>query len=278
MPNRVFIINSTPQYYDTAPALPQMNFGNLFSNSFMPQYQDYSPYSFQGQMSPTNNYGSFNGVNALLSVLSLINIVNMFKNDNNNAVFSQEKTTPVSENNLPQLRQRTRKTNSINKNIPPPPPMPAAEPLTSSLDPFSDKGTAEKSQKSKFKFPVAGGILSSKFGRRKDPITGKNGAFHSGVDIKAPVGSPIAAAKEGIVKEVVHDSGKEGYGNYVVIEHSDGTTSLYGHCNELNVKKGQSVQKGQSIATVGSTGRSTGPHVHFEVKDANGKPVDPEIA
>ncbi len=115
------------------------------------------------------------------------------------------------------------------------------------------------------------GAVSSPFGWRNDPFTGQR-AFHAGVDYKAPEGAPVRACWDG---EVVFAGEKPGYGNIVVLEHSGGWRSFYGHAEGLDVSKGDSVQAGRKIATVGSTGRSTGPHLHFELRH-QGQAFDPE--
>lgn len=110
------------------------------------------------------------------------------------------------------------------------------------------------------------GPIRSRFGPRIDPID-KVPRFHRGVDIAAPTGTPIGAAAEG---RVVFAGWHKGHGNFVVIEHSDGTVTRYAHASKLLVREGDYVQSGQSIALVGSTGHSTGPHLHFEViKEGN---------
>ncbi|PTN39088.1 peptidoglycan DD-metalloendopeptidase family protein [Desulfonatronum sp. SC1] len=106
------------------------------------------------------------------------------------------------------------------------------------------------------------GRVSSGFGWRRDPFTGEQ-AWHSGVDMVAPKGAPIGAAWDG---RVVFVGQRGGYGNMVVLEHSGGWRSYYAHNDQNSVKVGDKVQAGQQIATVGSTGRSTGPHLHFEVR------------
>ncbi len=112
--------------------------------------------------------------------------------------------------------------------------------------------------------------VSSNFGLRLDPFSGKERAHH-GLDIAAPAGSPVLAAADGVVRY----AGKRGvYGNVVILSHADGTESRYAHCNTLGVRAGDRVDAGANIATVGSTGRSTGPHLHFEVR-RDGTPVDP---
>ena len=117
---------------------------------------------------------------------------------------------------------------------------------------------------------VVDGRVTSRFGMRSDPFHGKQ-RHHKGLDIAAPVGTPIHPIREGTV---VSAGKRGGYGNVIVVEHGDGTTSLYAHCEELKAKKGQRVGRGDIIATVGSTGRSTGPHLHLEVHK-NGSAVDP---
>jgi murein DD-endopeptidase MepM/ murein hydrolase activator NlpD len=117
--------------------------------------------------------------------------------------------------------------------------------------------------------PVTG-RLTSQFGARRDPIHGHR-RFHRGLDIAAPRGTPIEAAAEG---RVVFAGRQRGYGNTVIIEHSDGRRTRYAHAQTLHVKAGDSVAAGQAIATVGATGRATGPHLHFEVIE-DGRQIDP---
>ena len=114
------------------------------------------------------------------------------------------------------------------------------------------------------------GRLSSKFGPRVHPITGQLRP-HRGVDFSAPTGTPISAAAGGTVTF----SGEQGgYGNVVIIDHGDGTESRYAHQHTLDVAVGQTVRAGDQIGTVGSTGLSTGPHLHFEIR-RDGEAVDP---
>jgi murein DD-endopeptidase MepM/ murein hydrolase activator NlpD len=114
------------------------------------------------------------------------------------------------------------------------------------------------------------GPIRSRFGPRIDPINGRL-RYHTGIDIAAPAGTPIGAAAAG---RVVFAGRNGGYGNMVIVEHADGTLTRYGHAEKLLVKKGDEVSSGQAIALVGSTGHSTGPHLHFEVK-RNGQFVNP---
>lgn len=118
-------------------------------------------------------------------------------------------------------------------------------------------------------WPVMGRITAS-FGERQDPFSGE-GEFHTGVDISAPMGFPIRATGDGVVRSAQHESG---YGNEVTIDHGFGFETLYGHMSNYIVTVGQHVGKGQVIGYVGVTGRSTGPHVHYEVR-INNTPVNP---
>ncbi len=121
-------------------------------------------------------------------------------------------------------------------------------------------------------WPVNQGYISSAWGHRISPFTSME-AFHEGVDIAADVGTKIYAAAAG---EIIFADYKAGYGRFIVIQHKYGYATAYGHCDRLYVSVGSKVKKGQLIATVGNTGMSTGPHVHFEVR-INGIPVDPEL-
>ena len=118
--------------------------------------------------------------------------------------------------------------------------------------------------------PVPMGYYSSNYGYRLDPITGRN-SFHTGVDLIAPHGTPIVAAAGGVVAAVGF---VPEYGNIVEVDHDNGLTSRYAHLSKMLVKVGDVVLKGQPIAHVGSTGRTTGPHLHFEVRE-KGIPLNP---
>ena len=118
-------------------------------------------------------------------------------------------------------------------------------------------------------WPISGPI-TSEFGWRTHPITGDQ-RFHSGLDIGGDYGVPVCAAQAGTV---TYAGWISGYGNTVIIDHGGGVTTLYGHNQSLAVGEGQSVAQGQVISYCGSTGNSTGPHCHFEVRQ-NGEPVSP---
>jgi murein DD-endopeptidase MepM/ murein hydrolase activator NlpD len=120
-------------------------------------------------------------------------------------------------------------------------------------------------------WPTEGGWMSSGFGLRSDPFTGRK-AYHEGVDIASRFGSRIKAMGGGVVS---HAGEKEGYGMTVEINHGTGVSTRYAHSSGVLVKVGDRVQKGQDIALVGTTGRSTGPHLHFEVL-RDGHAVDPQ--
>ena len=113
--------------------------------------------------------------------------------------------------------------------------------------------------------------VTSEFGNRVDPITGKRKG-HGGMDLAVPTGTPIRAALGGTVLVSKYNAG--GYGYYVMIDHGNGLATLYGHCSKLLAKVGQTVEAGDIIALSGSTGRSTGPHLHLEVR-VNGERANP---
>lgn len=120
-------------------------------------------------------------------------------------------------------------------------------------------------------FPTAAGTpVTSEFGWRTHPITGDR-KFHRGIDFGAAKGTPIYAVDAG---RVVFAGDKSGYGKAVVIQHQRGLSTLYGHASQLYVQQGQQVVRGQMIGAVGSTGFSTGPHLHFEVR-SNGVAQNP---
>jgi len=118
--------------------------------------------------------------------------------------------------------------------------------------------------------PTKKGWVSSRYGNRIDPFTGKS-AWHDGIDIAGKHGADIFAVASGVV---TFSGDRYGYGNLVEITHDNGYVTRYGHNSELVVSRGEVVRKGQVISKMGTTGRSTGPHIHFEVFK-NGRTVDP---
>ncbi|MBR2524662.1 MAG: peptidoglycan DD-metalloendopeptidase family protein [Clostridiales bacterium] len=129
-----------------------------------------------------------------------------------------------------------------------------------------------------FTWPVASRTITDPYGPRVHPISGVT-KMHTGLDIGSSYGAPIVAAASGTVIQVNlpvpgRNTGGTGYGNYLIISHGNGITTLYGHCRNIYVSSGQTVSQGQKIAEVGSTGSSTGPHLHFEIR-VNGSTVNP---
>lgn len=126
-------------------------------------------------------------------------------------------------------------------------------------------GTDQKASASGFISPLGSGwrsMTTSEFGGRKDPFTGA-WSVHTGLDLSAAKGTDIRAAQAGTIERVSYDS--RGYGHYLTINHGGGIVTLYGHCSQIFVVEGQAVKAGDVVAKVGSTGRSTGNHLHFEV-------------
>ncbi|MBQ3553899.1 MAG: peptidoglycan DD-metalloendopeptidase family protein [Clostridia bacterium] len=142
----------------------------------------------------------------------------------------------------------------------------------SSKNSTTPSGKTLKYSGGKFAFPAPSMTrVSSQYGYRTHPVTGQKYKFHKGMDLAAPQGTNIVAAEAGVVRSAGWNGG---YGYCVVIDHGSGVATLYGHSSKLLVKKGQEVSKGQVIAKVGSTGVSTGPHLHFEVL-INGNTTNP---
>jgi len=119
-------------------------------------------------------------------------------------------------------------------------------------------------------WPVVG-KLESAFGGRRNPFGGRSFEFHTGQDIDAQTGDPVVAGASGTV---TFAGVQNGYGNLVVIDHGGGLTTRYGHLSHIDVAQSETVERGQFIGRVGSTGRSTGPHLHYEIR-INDEPVDP---
>ena len=139
----------------------------------------------------------------------------------------------------------------------PPPPSGGAKPTP----PGGRRGAPlPKEYAGRFRWPVDAGIVSSEYGQRW-------GRLHKGIDIAAETGEPIHAAADG---EVIYaGDGLRGYGNVVILRHDEQTTTLYAHNSALEVHKGDRVRQGDQIALLGSTGHSTGPHTHFEIREGD---------
>ena len=119
-------------------------------------------------------------------------------------------------------------------------------------------------------YPILAPKVSSNYGKRRHPIR-RITRHHSGIDLAAPKNAPIRAIADGTV---IFSDPFNGYGKMVVVRHANGLSSHYGHCNSLKVTIGQKIKAGQIIATVGSTGLSTGPHLHLEIRK-HGEPLNP---
>ncbi|QDP19839.1 M23 family metallopeptidase [Sphingomonas xanthus] len=134
------------------------------------------------------------------------------------------------------------------------------------LDNLADGAIAVPSDK-----PVKTAEFTSGYGIRSDPFRG-GAAKHAGIDLAAPIGTPIYATADGVVREAAYNSG--GYGNLIKIEHGRGIETRYAHLSSMTVRQGQRVSRGQLIGRMGSTGRSTGSHLHYEVR-IDGRAVNP---
>ena len=163
----------------------------------------------------------------------------------------------AANSNLPEAAQPRRE-------VPPP------APESSSKLPETDADAAQAGLESSVPFIPVNAPVSSAFGMRNDPFTGKP-RFHKGIDLAAPAGTPVVAALPGKVVSAGYESG---YGNTVLVEHDGGLQTRYGHLASINVKAGDMVTSDDTLGKVGSTGRSTGAHLHFEVIRM-GTPVDP---
>ena len=119
-------------------------------------------------------------------------------------------------------------------------------------------------------WPVAGAIRGG-FGVRRNPFGGSSSEFHKGQDISAPMGTPVIATADGVVTIA---GWLRGYGQVVYVDHGNGLSTRYGHLSRIDVMVGQTIQRGSQLGLVGSTGRSTGPHLHYEVR-RDGQPLNP---
>ena len=147
--------------------------------------------------------------------------------------------------------------------------------IRASLTPMAAPRAAEAEVLIAFEEPVPGYAVVSPFGLRQLPWEG-NGRLHEGVDISAEAGVAVRAAAEGVV---VSAGEKGGYGRYVAVRHAEGLTSFYAHLGRIGtgVKTGLAVVAGTELGRVGSTGTSTGPHLHFEIRDAKDRPLNPAM-
>ncbi len=116
------------------------------------------------------------------------------------------------------------------------------------------------------------GDITSRFGTRENPFDGAGVETHKGLDIRAPFGAPVKSMAKG---EVIYAGPRGGFGNCIMLKHGNGFETLYGHLSKILVTVGQKIEIGQQIGNVGSTGRSTGPHLHYEVHQ-NGQKINPE--
>jgi murein DD-endopeptidase MepM/ murein hydrolase activator NlpD len=119
-------------------------------------------------------------------------------------------------------------------------------------------------------WPVSG-VFTSCFGTRGNPFGGGSSEFHKGQDIAAPIGTAVMATADGVV---VIAGWQRGYGRVVYIDHGNGMSTRYGHLSRIDVAEGQTIKRGDQVGLVGSSGRSTGPHLHYEVR-VNGMAVNP---
>ncbi|MBD3384021.1 peptidoglycan DD-metalloendopeptidase family protein [candidate division KSB1 bacterium] len=138
----------------------------------------------------------------------------------------------------------------------------------------ADQSMKEISSAPEFSCPLKSGRVSDGYGRRLHPIY-KKMILHRGIDIAAEKGTPVYAAADGVVDTTVINGAKDGAGKYIIVHHSDGYSTVYTQLDRIDVIKGQTITAGEAIAAVGSSGLSTGPHLHFELRLA-GKAIDPE--
>ncbi len=115
------------------------------------------------------------------------------------------------------------------------------------------------------------GYVTDGFGMRRNPFNGEGREVHEGLDVAVDFGTPVTATADGLV---IYAAPHAGYGNLVIVYHSNGITTRYGHLSRTSVEPGQRVKRGDQVGNAGSTGRSTGPHVHYEIRE-NDQPVDP---
>ena len=193
---------------------------------------------------------------------TVLNEINSYEEDNANLkdyinnLINEKKSVKLNSNNSKSSTSNTNNTNN-------------ASTQESSSSSNSESSETKANSSSGFMRPAPGGVTDP-FGPRVHPVTGKR-SVHTGADLGASYGTPILASKSGTVVEAGWNTA---YGNMVIIDHGDGTSTLYGHSSRLAVQAGQHVSQGQVIAYVGSTGYSTGPHLHFGIM-INGEWVNP---
>lgn len=115
------------------------------------------------------------------------------------------------------------------------------------------------------------GYVTDGYGMRRNPFNGEGREVHEGLDIAVDFGTPVTSTADGLV---IYAAPHAGYGNLVIVYHSNGITSRYGHLSRISLEAGQRVKRGDQVGNAGSTGRSTGPHVHYEIRE-NDQPIDP---
>lgn len=238
--------------------------------------------SANSNVSNKNNVSSKNKIAPLINKNAKIEpVTDTFLGDPNDAViistFDNEARTEGVDESMRTLELNGKIVNTTRARIVPNKPVieensTISAPTDSiiSINPLSESPVNPANVKISYQMPVSGRI-SSNFGNRFHPID-KVMKFHAGMDIAAPVGTKIGAAADGVV---TFAGWSKGYGNLVVVKHADGKETRYGHTSKMFVKEGDSVVAGQQIAAVGSTGKSTGPHLHFEVRE-NGEAVNPQ--
>lgn len=217
--------------------------------------------TFKGIMTEYNNYF---GKDIPLSVLAndvLGSFSSAPENQNKNAEKETEPTTePIAESKT-----------DFDEDIPDDEEKEiATQKATEKIESVSVTKQGVTGKINEMELPIKKGKLTSEFGYRVSPITGEYG-LHDGVDLAAPMGTDIYAALDGTVIASVED---EEIGYYIKIDHGNGVVTAYGHCSKLIAKEGDKVKKGDVIALIGSTGRSTGPHTHFEVR-IDGTKINP---
>lgn len=133
------------------------------------------------------------------------------------------------------------------------------------------KAYQRKTLELNFMWPLEEIAVTSNWGGRVDPITGKSGSKHNGIDLSAPIGTRVYSPESGIVRTA---RWVRGYGKTIIIDHGNGYSTRFGHLNSYNVKENDFVERGGFIARTGNTGRSTGPHLHYEIRYEE-KPLNP---